>query len=231
MFGSARRRIVVGVVTIAALALPVVGSAQPANAFPKGDFVFPFKYTIHATTTIKKLNQTISPPPGTFSGAIDIDKGGILLGHIKLPPVTFTFSPGNLAPLATATAQIVEAKPVTGKVTLGKIIRVVATSTFNLKILKVVPATPTVTLPGGEITGIGSLPIPVSPPPVNLVGNSCTTETPISVTMSGVASFTKPSTFKGIFTIPNFKTCGLATVVLNQLIPGPGNTFTATAKP
>ena len=225
MFGSARRRLVVGVVTIAALALPVIGTAQPAQAFPKGDFVFPFKYTINTTTTIKKLNQTISPPPGTFSGAIDIDKGGLLVGDIKLPPVSFTFAPGNLVPLATATAQIVEAKPVTGKVTLGKIIRVVATATFNLKILKVVPATPTV--PGGL-----GLPVPIpAPPPVNLVGNTCTTETPISVTMSGVASFTKPSTFKGIFTIPNFKTCGVATVVLNQLIPGPGNTFTATAKP
>src|SRR5579862_515396 len=119
MFGSARPRLVVGIVTIATLVLPVIGTAQPAKAFPKGDFVFPFKYTIHATTTIKKLSQTISPPPGTFKGAIDIDKGGVLVSSITLPPVSFTFSPGNLAPLATATAQIVQAKPVTGKVNLS----------------------------------------------------------------------------------------------------------------
>jgi len=230
MFGTARRRLFVVFVSIAAVVAPVVVSAQPAQAFPKGDFVFPFKYKIQTSTTIKKLNQTIKPPPGTFSGAIDIDKGGLLLGHIKLPPVSFTFTQAGIG-LATATAQIVEAKPVTGKVTLGKIIRVVATSTFNLRILKVVPATPTLPLPGGGITGIGQLPLPVDVPPVNLVGNTCTTETPINVTMSGIASFTKPSTFKGTFTIPKFKTCGLLTVALNQLIPGPGNTFSATANP
>src|SRR5262249_36145950 len=150
-------------------------------------------------------------------------------GHIKLPPTTFTFSTASL-PLATATAQIVEAKPVTGKVNLAKFF-VTATSTFNLRIIKVVPATPTVTLPGGDITGIGTLPLPIDPPPVSLVGDSCTTASPIVVTMSGIAHLDKPSTFKGTFTIPNFKTCGLLTAVLNQLIPGPGNTFTATARP
>jgi hypothetical protein len=229
MFGSARRRGVAVLVSVIALAAPVIGAAQPARAFPKGDFVFPFKYKVKASTTIKKLNQTISPPQGTFTGAIDIDKGGLLLGHIKLPPTTFTFSTAGL-PLATATAQIVEAKPVTGKVNLSKFF-VTATSTFNLRILKVVPATPTVTLPGSGITGIGSLPLPIDPPPVNLVGNSCTTESPIVVTMSGIAHLDKASTFKGTFAIPNFKTCGALTVALNQLIPGPGNTFTATAKP
>jgi len=228
MFVSARRRFAVALVSIAALALPVVATAQPAKAFPKGDFVFNFKYKITATTTIKKLNQTITPPPGTFTGAIDIDKGGILVGSIKLPPVSFTFAPGGLLPLATATAQIVQAKPVTGKVDLSKL-KVTATSTFNLKILKVVPATPT--LPGGLGGLLGGGGLPVTPPPVNLVGDKCTTESPITVTMSGIASFTKPSTFKGTFTIPKFKTCGLATVALNQLIPGPGNTFSATAKP
>jgi hypothetical protein len=45
------------------------------------------------------------------------------------------------------------------------------------------------------------------------------------------ASLDKPSTFKGVFTIPHFKTCGALTAVLNQLIPGPGNTFRATARP
>jgi hypothetical protein len=66
---------------------------------------------------------------------------------------------------------------------------------------------------------------------VNLVGKTCTTEKPIVVTMSGIADPSKPSTFKGTFAIPNFKTCGALTAVLNQLIPGPGNTFIATARP
>ena len=32
-------------------------------------------------------------------------------------------------------------------------------------------------------------------------------------------------------TLPNFKTCGLATTALNLVLPGPGNTFTAAATP
>jgi len=228
MFGSARGRLVGVFVGVAALVLPIVGSAQPARAFPKGDFVFNFAYKVKASTTIKKLNQTISPPPGTFKGGIDIDKGGVLLGHIKLPPTTFTFSEAGL-PLAKATAQIVEAKPVTGKVNLSKFF-VTATSTFNLKILSVVPAAPSLSAIGG--LPLPPLPVPPVPvPPVNLVGKTCTTEKPIVVTMTGIAHLDKPSTFKGTFTIPKFKTCGALTAVLNQLIPGPGNTFAATATP
>jgi hypothetical protein len=215
-----RRRCVAAVVGLA-LVTPLVLAAQPASAFPKGDFVFPFNYKVVASTHIKKLNQTITPPPGRFKGGIDVTQGGLLQGSITLPPVTFTFSPAAGIPLATATAQIVQAKPVIGKVTLANL-HVTATATFNLRILSVVPATPTV-------PGVGPLPVPV--PPVNLVGDQCTTEKPIVVTMTGVASLTKKSTFTGSFTIPNFKTCGALTIALNQLIPGPGNTFSATAYP
>jgi hypothetical protein len=49
--------------------------------------------------------------------------------------------------------------------------------------------------------------------------------------MSGKASFTGPSTFTGSYTIPQFANCSLATPVLNQLIPGPGNSFKAVATP
>ena len=40
-----------------------------------------------------------------------------------------------------------------------------------------------------------------------------------------------PSTFTGEFTIPRFKNCGLLTFAINLLIPGDGNTFSATASP
>jgi hypothetical protein len=221
MFGLSMRRAVVVGVTVSALVLPAIGWAQPAQAFPKGDFVFAFNYKVTATTTIKKINQTISPPPGTFKGGIDIDKGGVLSGSITLPPTSFTYAPGNLLPLVTATAQIVQAKPVTGKVNLSNF-AVTATSTFNLKILSLVAATP-------SVPGVGALPVPL--PAVNLVGKKCTTATPIVVTMKGIAHLDKASTFAGTFTIPKFKTCGAATAVLNQLIPGPGNTFSAKATP
>jgi len=80
------------------------------------------------------------------------------------------------------------------------------------------------------------VPIPITLPTlpvqtINLVGDHCTTATPISVTMSGIAKLGATSTFKGTFDIPNFKNCSVATAALNQLVPGPGNTFAATARP
>jgi hypothetical protein len=210
---TVRRRCVAAVCGLALLA-PLVFVAQPASAFPKGDPVIKFNYRVVASTHIKKLNQTITPPPGRFKGAVDIATSK-LKGSISLPPVSFTFSEAGI-PLMTATAQIVQAKPVTGTLKLATL-KVTATSTFNLRIIDAHAS------PG--LPGIGALPVP----PVNLVGNSCTTEKPISVTMSGKANLAGTSTFTGSFTIPKFKTCGALTTVLNQLIPGPGNTFTATA--
>jgi len=68
-------------------------------------------------------------------------------------------------------------------------------------------------------------------PRVNLVGNWCTTASPVNLTMSGIAHLGAASKFSGTFTIPNFKSCGAMTDVLNQEIPGPGNTFSAVASP
>ena len=186
---------------------PVAAIAQPAAAFPKGDSVIPFAYKLRVTTHIKKLNQTISPPQGTFKGQIDLDQGR-LAGSIALPPATFTMKLAGTVGVLTATARIVPTKPVTGTINLSNF-RVKATSTFNLRIVSAYAA------------GV----------PVNLVGDSCTTATPVSVTMSGTASLSGSSKFSGTFTIPQLKSCGLATPALNQLIPGPGNTFSAVASP
>lgn len=46
--------------------------------------------------------------------------------------------------------------------------------------------------------------------------------------MSGKADLTGSSTFSSVYTIPPLQTCGLATPLLNLLVTGPGNTFTAT---
>jgi len=108
----------------------------------------------------------------------------------------------------TATAKIVQVKPVSGHIDLSTF-NVTATATFNIRLVN------------AYATGI----------PINLVGNSCTTSTPVSVTMRGTANLGGPSTFSGVYTIPPFKTCGLATTALNLVIPGPGNTFTAVTSP
>jgi hypothetical protein len=205
---------------------PMLVGSQSASAFPKGDSVIGFDYNITATTHIKKADQTITIGGGKFNGEVDFDKG-LLAGHISLPAVQFTFTEQGIG-LVTATAQIKETKGVTGKVNLNNF-KVTATSTFNMLLLNMYPASPK----------LPPLPIPIPLPTlptlplqkINLVGDHCTTATPISVTMSGIAKLGATSTFKGTFDIPNFKNCSVATAALNQLVPGPGNTFAATARP
>jgi hypothetical protein len=183
----------------------VAASAQSASA----DTLFPFSYRIDASTHLKKLNQTVTVPPGSFSGTIDFDTAQ-LTGDIKLPPATISMKLAGFVPLVTATVKMVETKPVSGTVDFTQIpFPVVATATFNIHIVS-------------AYAGII---------PVNLVGNHCTTTTPVSVTMSGTANLGTPATFSGVYTIPKLKNCGLATAALNLVIPGPGNTFTATATP
>jgi hypothetical protein len=212
---------------------PLTLLAQPASAFPKNDAVLTFNYIVKATAHIQKANLTMSPPPGTFKGQADITQGKIL-GQIYIPPSSFTQSIAG--PLSvTATAAIVSTKPVTGTLKLANF-KITATSTFIIRILTMyadTPVPPTITippiLPGMPpiVITVPTLPVPK----VNLVGNNCATASPISVTMSGIAHLDGPSTFTGTFSIPNFANCGLATALLNQEVPGPGNTFSATATP
>jgi len=181
-------------------------SAQAAYA----DLIIPFRYRVNATTHLKKLNQTVTVPPGTFIGSINLDDS-TLVGNISLPPATIKMQLAGIVPLVTATVKITQTKPVTGTLDLaaGYPFPTVATATFNIKIVS-------------AYAGIV---------PVNLVGNTCTTSTPVSITMKGLASVGAPVTFSGAYTIPPLKTCGTLTPALNQVIPGPGNTFTAVANP
>ena len=202
-----RRRLAVMVVALtvwSSLALDV----QAAAGFPPGHLIFFFDYTVNASTHMQKLNQTITVPPGRFTGGIDLTAGGALVGNMSLPPAKFTFKLAGVVPLVTATAKIVPTKPVVGNVDLNTLV-VTATATVNIRIVSAY-ATGTTT---------------------NLVGDSCVTVTPVAVTMGGPASFGTASTFTGTYTLPNFKTCGAATTALNLVLPGPGNTFTATATP
>jgi hypothetical protein len=211
------RRTVAGIVAVLATLAPVTLLASPASAFPAGDPIYKFKYSIVATTFIKKAGLGLTTKPGIFQGGIDLSTGA-LKGSISLPPVTFTQSEDGVG-LVTATSAIMSTKPVTGHVNIGTL-KVTSTSTFNIHITSMYPATPSLPLP-----------VPVPIPKENLVGSGCMTAAPISVTMSGTASFDKPSTFTGTFSIPDFADCQEMTDVINQEIPGPGNTFSATATP
>jgi len=182
----------------------LLAAAAPAGA---ADPSFPFDWKIDAKTHLAKLNQDVTVPTGSFVGSVDLVTGA-LTGRITLPPATSTVSLAGIG-LARATFQISEVQPVTGHVDFTTL-QATATSVFDIKVVKASPAL---------------LPF------VNLVGNSCKTSTPVTVTMSGAASLTAASTFSGTYTIPKLEHCGLATTALNLVVPGPGNTFTAVATP
>jgi hypothetical protein len=190
---------------------PLVMGAHAAQAFPKGDSIIGFDYKIDATTVIKKSNQTMTVKGGKFHGEVDFDRGEIA-GSIKLPDAKSTVGAGPAA--VQIVARTIPTAPVSGKINLDTF-KVTSTSHFLLKIVSMTPVVP------------GGLPLPK----INLVGNSCQTVAPINVTMSGIAHLGAPSTFRGTFSIPNLANCQGMENVLNQLIPGPGNTFIATARP
>ena len=197
----AARLLVVPFVAAALLVAATVSSAAAA------DPTFPFDWKIDASTHLKKLHQTVNVPTGRFVGTVDLATGA-LTGHISLPPATSTIGLAGIG-LATATFQISEVEPVHGHIDFTTL-QATATSVFDIRIVRASPAL---------------LPF------LNLVGNSCTTSTPVTVTMSGAASLTAASTFSGTYTIPKLAHCGLATTALNLVVPGPGNTFTAVATP
>ncbi len=188
----------VAAVLAGAMSVAVVHDSSPASATP-----VTFVYNLNASTHIKKLNQDIVIPRGTFTATIDFPSGD-LTGSIALPKATSTVMLAGL-PAATATFKTVEVKPVTGHIDFSTF-NVTATAVFDIKI------------PSVEPLGL----------PVNVVGNHCHTSQPVRVTMRGHASFSG-GTFTGTYTIPDFTNCSASTLAINALIPGPGNTFTAVA--
>ena len=77
-------------------------AAPPASA---ADPMFPFDWNINASTHLKKLNQTVTVPQGSFIGSVDLVTGD-LTGDIKLPKATSTVQLAGIG-LVTATFKIV----------------------------------------------------------------------------------------------------------------------------
>jgi hypothetical protein len=210
MGGKIGRKFAAVVIALTAVSTVAV-IAQPSGA--DSGSIYKFNFNVDATTHLKKLDQTITIHGGTFSGGIDFATTtdyAPLTGKITLPDATFTYQAAGILPLLTATARIVPTAPVTGALQLSTL-TVTATAKFNIRILS------------AKVAGTNG---------PNLVGDYCRTSKPISVTMSGPASFGSASVFSGAFTIPNLIYCGVAqTTALNLVMPGPGNTFTASATP
>ena len=166
--------------------------------------MFPFSYKVDAVTHVKKFDQTITVPSGTFVGGIDLSDGA-LEGSISLPPAQFTFTLLGVG-LVTATAKLV---PTPGRLQ------------------------PHTEFAAHGHCRVQHPHHRSNATQLNLVGSLCTTKTPVSVTMSANGNLGEPTTMSGIFTMPPFQYCGgpVVTNGLNLAISGPGNTFSATATP
>lgn len=195
------RRAFAAFLGLAALSMASVSLAPSASADPDIPLDLPSKATIH----LKKLNLD-TEGTGRFVGSVDLATGE-LTGELKMDA---TETGVDLLGIRAATigVQVATAQPVSGKINL-QTFEVEATASFNIKVLYVRPL------------GIKWL---------NLVGNRCTTKTPVSIVVKGIAD---PATFavtlSGEFEIPKFKDCGLTTPILDLLVSGPGNTFTSSS--
>jgi hypothetical protein len=194
-----------GFVAVGLMAATAVGSVATAPAATSAPDI-PINWTVDATTHIAGLNQDTTITGGTFVGSVDLATGNIT-ADLTLPDATSDVKLLGI-PLATATFRVAPTGPATGHVDLATM-TVTISNSFNIKIPSLKP----------KIF------------PINLVGNNCGTAEPITLDMSGPVDLVNGSTLSGEFTIPKFSNCGIATFALSLLASGPGNTFTATARP
>jgi hypothetical protein len=195
------RRACAAFMGLAALSMASVTLAPSASADPDLPLDLPSTATIH----LKKLGLD-TEGTGRFVGSVDLATGE-LTGNLTM---NATETNVDLLGIRAATigVEVAPAQPIAGTINL-QTFAVQATASFNIKVLYVRPL------------GIKWL---------NLVGNRCTTKTPVSIVVSGVAN---PANFavtlSGEFEIPKFKDCGLTTPILDLLVSGPGNTFTSSS--
>jgi len=195
-------------IPLLASVVALVLAAATFTAAPSGAATtIPIHWKVDASTHIKSLNMDVAIPTGTFDGEIDLATGD-LTGHLNLPPASKTIKLFGL-PLASTTFAMTENGPITGHVDLATM-TVTVNSSFNFAISQ---------------ASLSFLPW------LNLVGNSCKGANPINVAMTGPVNLAGASTFSAEYALPKLQGCGLATPLLNAIIPGGGNTFTATFQP
>lgn len=192
------RVVSIGVIGVGAL------SAAPAHADP----VVPIDWKVDATTTLKKLDQTVVIPTGSFVGGFDLGTSQ-LSGDLSLPQASKRLDIGQL-PLANITFAMKQAAPVTGTVDLATM-QASTVASFNVQLVSIRP---------------------VIAPWLNLVGNTCQTAQPVTTSIGGTVDLINGSTFSGTYELGKFARCGLlVTPIINAIVPGPGNTMTAKFSP
>lgn len=188
---------------VAGIAAATPALASPAAPIAPSDSTVSVSYPVTGSTFIKAIGSTIDLGPGTLSTTADLTTS-TLTGTLTLPPATGSFKELGLIPV-TATTEMIQEGTATGTVNFTtNAVTTTATDTIKLTSLKV-----------------AGVPI--------LVGPSCETS-PATIAVSSQAGFNvlNGGTLSGTYTIPPFAHCGLATLLINLTLPGPGNTISLT---
>jgi hypothetical protein len=188
---------------VAMLAAAVV-SVPAASA---ADVVLPFtNYQVAGSLTVKKLNQSITLPPGsTFNGQANITQQQ-LTGDVFIPEFTSTVRVLGIP--TQVTTKLEQVQPVQGTVTVDPdfTVHLRSTTTALLRIKKL---------------RLGLLSVPTT----------CRTAEPLVLTLNYDGPLVYPLAFDGTTTIPRLTGCGLLGPTLGTLLSGPGNPYHVTIAP
>lgn len=183
-------------------------TATPAWAATKSKSLH-VTYQAKGTSTVAKTGSTVALGPATLSLALKSD--GTFTASLPLPPAQTSFKVYGLLP-ATATVTFIPKGKVKGTLKAGKRTVVTSVAKDYLKLTNV------------TVAGIDQG-----------VGDSCQTIDPVVLSVATPAgksfNLDKGGVLAGTFPIGNFANCGtnpvtgaLNTALINQLVPGDGNT-------
>lgn len=200
---SIRPRLAAAGVAVLAAGATMAVAAGPASAnTASANAKLHATYKVTGSTFIKAPNFTLSLGPGKLSSTVNTSTGK-LTATLSMPNATGSFEQLGIIPV-TSTTQFINDGPTTGKLNL-RTGGVRTKSKITLRIVSLI------------VAGIN---VPV--------GNSCQTKDPVVVRLASKPGFNALAggTVAGTYTIGDFSHCGLATLLINQTIPGTGNTIT-----
>jgi hypothetical protein len=161
-------------------------------------------YDAVGTTHMASTNNNIPLGPTTLHTVIDVDTFN-LSGSMALPTQHTTFTVLGFVPVE-ADVSFIQAAPLTGHIDFsGANAVVTSNSSYTVKLSNV---------------KMGGLP--------GLVGSNCQTKSPVTISANTPAGegfdLLGGGNLKGSFSLGDFKNCGINTWLINQIVPGSGNT-------
>ena len=188
-------RTAVAAVAVGALALT---GATVSTASAASDPALNVIYDAQGSSTVLKTGSVVALGPTTLTTVVQPD--GSFTGSLVLPPAQTSFTLLGLLPV-TATVSFIPVAPVKGQLGANK---VRSKAFFDIRLSDV------------KVAGLPAF-----------VGDFCQTGRtviPANTPKGEKFDLTTGGNLTGTYTIGSFSNCGLTTALINQLIPGPGNT-------